>query len=177
MKEIKKTIEIVDRIVSNDGKFERRVDDLHPEEEAKAVVKAYEEKLSTVLFQRLLDRGILRLLERKHVEEKGTEEWKRQNWLEMFDGITEAYAGCVTWYKFAPRTEEDVKDLLTYIEIDSADGISDKDYLGGFGCKRSEIVPGYTYMFGCHCDGYTYIYKIKDVIQKLNDMLEHIMIM
>lgn len=179
MREIKKTVEIIDKIVSNDGKFESYVNSTHSEKMARDLVQAYEQKLSTVLFQRLLDRGILRRLESKHVEEKdrGTEEWKRQNWIKMFDGITEDYADCIIWYKFVPRTEEDVKDLLTYVEIDSESGISDKDYLGGFCCKRSEIVPGYTYMFGCHCDGYVHIYKIKEVIQKLNDMLEHIMIM
>lgn len=181
MKEIKKTVtnEVIEQIVSDDGKFKCSVGSIRTEEEARRLVEEYEQKLSTVLFQRLLDRGILKHLERKHVEDKdkGTEEWKRQNWLEMFDGIVEDYCSNIEWYKFEPRTEEDVKDLLTYVETESEGGISDTDYLGGFTCKRSEIVPDYTYVFGCHEDGYMYIYKIKEVIQKLNDMLVNIMIM
>ena len=179
MKEIKKTItnEVVEQIVSDDGKFKCSVCSIRTEEEARRLVQEYEQKLSTVLFQRLLDRGILKHLERKHVEDKESEEWKRQNYLIMFDGIVEDYCSNIEWYKFEPRTEEDVKDLLTYVETEGEGGISDTEYLGGFTCKRSEIVPDYTYMFGCHCDGYMYIYKIKEVIQKLNDMLGHIMIM
>ena len=182
MREIKKTVtsEIIEQIVSDDGKFRCSVGSIRTEEEARRLVEEYEQKLSTVLFQRLLDRGILKHLERKHVEDKdkGTEEWKRQNWLEMFDGIVEDYCANIEWYKFAPRTEEDVKDLLTYVKTEGGESlITDTEYLGGFTCKRSDIVPGCTYMFGCHCDGYAYIYKIKEVIQKLNDMLENIMIM
>lgn len=176
MQEIKK--EVVDKVVSDDGRVTKLVGDGCSIEQAKAYIKEYEDRLSTVLFQRMLDRGVLHELTWKHYYEdkdRGTPEYVRADFLELWDGIIEDYNCCLCWYKFKPTSEEDVKDILLYLDMIGC-GLNNKEYLGGFCCRREDVVAGEGYMLALRedDDNVAWLYKISDVRKRVNACLDYI---
>ena len=163
MKEIKKSIEIIDRIESEDGKVGYSIGKTgFSEEEARQKIAKYEEMASTVLFKRLVDNGVLIEL-KTHSDGSLTEEQKAENdVIGIADGITDNYCGNYTFYIYEPKTEEDIRDLLMYGKLDDEDiwFPREESYSGIIACTEKELVVGKRYLFCEHCDGYKQLYRL-----------------
>ena len=176
MKEIKKSIEVIDRIESEDGKVGYSIGKTgFSEEEARQKIAKYEKMASTVLFKRLVDNGVL--TELKHHDGELTEEQKAENdVIGIADGITDNYCGSYTFYIYEPKTEEDIRDLLTYGKLDDEDIYFPKEgsYDGIISCIEKELVVGKRYLFCEHCDGYKHLYRLDKLRERLNSWIDWI---
>lgn len=176
MKEIKKSIEIIDRIESDDGKVGYNIGKTgFSEEEARQKIAKYEVMASTVLFKRLIDNGVL--TELKHHDGELTEEQKAENdVIGIADGIADNYCGNYTFYICEPKTEEDVRDLLLYGKLDGEEIYFPKEgsYDGIIACTEKELVVGKRYLFCEHCDGYKHLYRLDKLRARLNGWIDWI---
>ena len=175
MKEIKKTVEVIERFESEDGKFGRFVSNGLPESVARAEVEKYEQSASTVLFDRMLKNGVLRKIENYAGVENKTEEQNKERDIEgICDGIVDNYCGNYFFYIFTPKTEEDIRDLLTYGKMDSEEVWFNKDenYCGLFSCRENELVVGKKYLYCEHDEGYKYLYRTDTMRNRLNDWID-----
>lgn len=172
MKEIKKSIEIIDRIESDDGKVGYIIGQTgFSEEEARQRIKKYESLASTVLFKRLVDNGVL--IELKHHDGELTKEQKAENdVIGIADGIVDNYCGNYTFYIYEPKTEEDIRDLLTYGKLDDEDVYFPKGYDGIFSCTEKELVVGKRYLFCEHDEGYKHLYRLDKLRERLNGWID-----
>jgi hypothetical protein len=175
MKEIKKSIEIIDRIESEDGKVGYSIGKTgFSEEEARQKIEKYEKMASTVLFKRLVDNGVLTEL-KTHSDGSLTEEQKAENdVIGIADGITDNYCGTYTFYIYEPKTEEDIRDLLTYGKLDDEDIYFPREdsYSGIIACTEKELVVGKRYLFCEHCDGYKHLYRLDTLRARLNGWID-----
>lgn len=181
MEVIKKTVttEVVDKVVSCDGKFTRYITDMIPFEKARIDIEEYESKLSVVLWERMIDRGVLHEVS-AHGDipnDKMTPEQKYERFLaNTIDTLVDAGCGNYGYFVFKPETEQDIVDLLTYAKTDcDAEDIwfpreEDKDIL--LSCTRSNLVPGHKYLYCEHCDGYKHLYRLDDFRAKLNKVID-----
>ena len=174
MKEIKKSIEIIDRIESDDGKVGYNIGKTgFSEEEARQKIAKYEVMASTVIFKRLIDNGVL--TELKHHDGELTEEQKAENdMIGIADGIADNYFGNYTFYICEPKTEEDVRDLIMYGKLDGEDIYFPKEdsYGGNIACTEKELVVGKRYLFCEHGDGYKHLYRLDTLRERLNGWID-----
>lgn len=176
MKEIKKSIEVIDRIESDDGKVGYEVGKCtgFTEEEARKHVAEYEKLASTVLFKRLVDRGVLTELKR-HKGDNLTDRQKAENdVIGIADGITDNYCDNYTFYIFEPKTEEDIKDLIMYGKLDDEDIWFPKEnsFSGCIACTEKQLIDGKRYLFCEHCDGYKHLYRLDKLRERLNSWID-----
>ena len=181
MEVIKKTVttEVVDKVVSCDGKFTSYISDTKPFEKAKSEVEEYESKLSVVLWERMIDRGLLHEIN-GHGDipnDKMTPEQKYERFLaNTIDTLVDSGCGNHGYFVFKPETEQDIVDLLTYAKTDSESEDmwfpreEDKDML--LSCTRGNFVPGHKYLYCEHCDGYKHLYRLDDFRAKLNKVID-----
>lgn len=173
------TTEVVEKVVSCDGKFERYVTDNIPLDKAKRDIEEYEKKVSVVLWERMVDRGLLREVKNYPSidKDKLTPEQKWEKHLYNFaDSIVDSGCGNYSYFVFSPKTEDDITDLLTYAKTDS-DG-EDIWFPGDewedtvLSCTRKNLVPGYKYLYCEHCDGYKHIYRLDMFKAKLINFVD-----
>lgn len=180
MREIKKSVEVVDRLESDDGKVGYDVGKSHSftREEAEEKIRNYEKTAGAVLFKRLLDRGVLRQIKHYLADtETLTEEQRAEKDCEgVCDGIVDNYCGNYFFYIYEPKTEEDIRDLLTYGRIDDEDIYFPKteDGLGLFTCKENELAVGRRYLFCEHNDGYKHMYRLDLLRERLNGWIDYL---
>ena len=185
MKEIKKTItsEVIDRIESDDGKFARIIGNFCTEAQARTEVENYERSASTVLFKRLVDRGVLRKIndwgvEKVQCEKEGKElaedKLRELDVHEICDGIVDNYCDNYDFYIFTPKTEEDLKDLLIYGKMDNEEIWFPKmdNCTGIFSCKENEFVVGEKYLYCEHSEGYKHLYRLDIMRKRLNGWID-----
>ena len=177
MKEIKKTVEVVKAIESEDGKFVKVVGEFCSESCAREEIRKYEESASAVLFKRLLDSGVLRKIENYAGVENKTEEQLKEKDIEgICDGIVDNYCSNFYFYIFSPKTDEDIRDLLTYGKMDSEEVWfnTDKNSCGLFSCRENELVAGKKYLYCEHDEGYKHLYRTDIMRARLNDWIDWI---
>jgi phosphoenolpyruvate synthase/pyruvate phosphate dikinase len=75
-------------------------------------------------------------------------------------------------HEFLPKTEEDIRDLLTYGKLDDEDIYFPKGYDGIFSCTEEELVVGKRYLFCEHCDGYKHLYRLDTLRARLNGWID-----
>lgn len=173
------TTEVVDKVVSCDGKFERAVCGSITLEKAQHDVEEYEKKVPVVLWERLVDRGLLREVKKYGCidMEKLTPEQRRERALyNIADTMVDSGCGNYNYFIFYPETEQDIVDLLMYAKMDN-DGEdmwfpSDDydDYI--LSCTRKNFIPGHKYLYCEHCDGYKHIYRLDLLKAKLANFVD-----
>lgn len=181
MEIIKRTVttEVVDKVVSCDGKYTRKVDELCPLEHAKMCISEYENKLSTVLWQRMIDRGLLIKID-SHPDIKKddlTPEQKHDRFLyNAIDWINDSGCSSFSYYIFKPDTEQDIVDLLTYVSSNNeTEGMyfPKEEYADeSFICTRKNIIPGHKYLYCEYSHGHNYLYRLDEFRAKLNHIID-----
>jgi len=181
MEIIKKTVttEVEEKIVSCDGKFERYITDAMPKERAQRDVEEYEKKLGTVLWQRLVDRGLIREINRYCgiPTEKLTPEqrWERAMF-HIADTMVDSGCENYNYFVFCPKTEEDIVAILTYSKAcDDGEDMwfpsdENEDYI--LSCTRKRFEPGHKYLYCEHCDGYRHLYRLDDLKIKFSKFVD-----
>jgi hypothetical protein len=125
MEVINQSREVPQYVVSADGGYTRYLSANPTEEEiqnAKQAVLDYESSAKGVIFQRLMQRGVIS--EIKSVYRKTdsdpelTDEQKLQNQaVSLLDSVLDDGCCRASYYLFTPKTEEDIKDLGIYHKL------------------------------------------------------------
>ena len=156
MEVINQTKEVPHYVVSVDGGYTRYLSSNPTEEEiqnAKQAVLDYEESAQSVIFQRLMQKGVIseiKQFSRKVDDPELTDEQKLHNEaILLLDAVLDDGCCRAEYYLFTPKTEEDIKDLgiyhklqFQYNDIYIAD--TDKDGLGRW---VHECAIGKTYVY------------------------------
>jgi hypothetical protein len=127
MEVINQTKEVPHYVISADGSYTRYLSSSPTEEEiqnAKQAVMDYEKSAQSVIFQRLMQRGVLseiKQFSRKVDDPELTDEQKLHNQaVHLLDAVMDDGCCRAEYYLFTPKTEEDIKDLGIYHKLQFA---------------------------------------------------------
>lgn len=125
MEVINQTKEVPHYVVSADGGYTRYLSSNPTEEEiqnAKQAVLDYEKSAQSVIFQRLMQKGVLseiKQFSRKVDDPELTDEQKLHNEAVLLLGAVLDDGCCrADYYLFTPKTEDDIKDLGIYHKLE-----------------------------------------------------------
>ena len=139
-------------VVSEDGRMCRSIVGKSSEEieSIKKDIRDYESSSKCVLFQRLKERGVLKLIDYERDAENhvlGNDRSEHNGMLTLMDGLFDDECGRSAYYFFLPKTEEDIKDMAIYskLQYDYCSGIDGEEhpYWRGTG----KIAAGKTYIY------------------------------
>lgn len=132
MRTVMEQVSMPRKIVSDDGKFEVSIGSVNGVpttaeiEACKKQVLEYEKSARNVLWARLLERGVLKLFKAVSPFSAGAVDMDIkpmdstvQRYIASYflDTIYEDGSDMATFYFYLPQTDDDVKDLLTYISM------------------------------------------------------------
>lgn len=125
MEVINQTKEVPHYVVSADGGYTRYLSSSPTEEEiqnAKQAVLDYEKSAQSVIFQRLMQRGVLSEIKsycrKNDSDPELTDEQKLHNQAVMLlDAVMDDSCCRANYYLFTPKTEEDIKDMCVYHKL------------------------------------------------------------
>ena len=154
--------------VSEDGQYSRTVRGMSDDEKSKVEqeIKDYEQSAKCVLFSRLKQRNVLGedLYTCKSQHDDGTplteEEKAAQNAAWLLDNIMDNGCGRSEYYILTPRTEEDIKDLCTYLKLEYPDiGVLDGSEGNDYNRNTSKIETGKQYVLQINgeCEYYSIV--------------------
>ena len=109
-------------IESEDGSIRRYISGKSAEEieQAKKDISDYEKTAKGVLFSRLIERGVLKRIERE-VDIEGhrvqVDNSEHNQMFALLDGILDDCCERSEYYFFKPKTEEDIKDMGIYVKL------------------------------------------------------------
>lgn len=125
MEVINRTKEVPHYVVSIDGGYTRYLSSNPTEEEiqnAKQAVLDYEKSAQSVIFQRLMQKGVLseiKQFSRKVDDPELTDEQKLHNEaVSLLDAVMDDGCGRSEYYLFTPKSEDDIKDLGIYHKLE-----------------------------------------------------------
>ena len=125
MEVINHTKEVPCYVVSADGSYTRYLSASPSEEEiqnAKQAVLDYEKSAQSVIFQRLMQRGVISEIKsyrrKTDADPELTDEQKLHNQaVHLLDAVMDDGCERASYYLFTPKTEEDIKDLGIYHKL------------------------------------------------------------
>jgi len=125
MEVINHTKEVPCYVVSADGSYTRYLSSNPTDEEiqnAKNAVLDYEKSAQSVIFQRLMQRGVLSEIKsyyrKTDADPELTDEQKLHNQsVRLLDAVMDDGCERANYYLFTPKTEEDIKDLGIYHKL------------------------------------------------------------
>jgi hypothetical protein len=124
MEVINQTKEVPHYVVSADGSYTRYLSSSPTDEEiqnAKQAVLDYEKSAQSVIFARLMQRGVLSEIKsycRRDSDPELTEEQKLHNQaVHLLDAVIDDDRCRAGYYLFTPKSEEDIKDLGIYHKL------------------------------------------------------------
>lgn len=155
MEVINHTKEVPHYVVSADGGYTRYLSANPTEEEiqnAKQAVLDYEKSAQSVIFARLMQRGVLseiKQFSRKVDDPELTDEQKLHNQaVSLLDAVLDDGCCRAEYYLFTPKTEEDIKDLGIYHKLQfSYNDIYIKDISGELSRWVYDCEIGKTYIY------------------------------
>lgn len=126
MEVINQTKEVPHYVVSADGGYTRYLSSNPTEEEiqnAKQAVLDYEKSAQSVIFQRLMQRGVLAEIKayrrKTDTDPELTDEQKLHNEaVGLLDAVLDDGCCRADYYMFTPKSEEDIKDLGIYHKLE-----------------------------------------------------------
>ena len=156
MEVINQTKEVPQYVVSADGGYTRYLSSNPTEEEiqnAKQAVLDYEKSAQSVIFQRLMSRGVLSQIKsyyrKTDADPELTDEQKLHNQAVNFlDSVIDDGCCRAEYYLFTPKTEEDIKDLGIYHKLQfQYNDIFIKDTSGELSRYVYDCTVGKTYIY------------------------------
>ena len=155
---MKTTKSLVDAyVVSEDGHMCRNIVGKSSEEieSIKKDIKDYESSAKCVLFQRLKERGVLKVIDKERDEENhvlGYDKSVHNGMLTLMDAMFDDGCERSAYYFFLPKTEEDVKDMAIYVKLqyDYCAGIDGEEHPYWLGTGK--IAAGKTYIYQDNSD-------------------------
>ena len=124
MKINKKSVEVINSIVSEDGTYGVYFLDGKSEEEIKQAeekVKEYEKSAAGVMFSLLMKSGAVSdRIRFKVADENGNlseEDAKFNQYLNFLDAIVEDGSENFYWRMYTPKTEEDIKNMMLFLSL------------------------------------------------------------
>lgn len=156
MEVINQTKEVPHYVVSADGSYTRYLSASPTEEEiqnAKQAVLDYEKSAQSVIFQRLMQRGVLSQItsyrRKNESDPELTAEQKLHNEaVNLLDAVMDDGWCRAEYYLFTPKSEEDIKDLGIYHKLQfQYNDIFIKDTGGELSRWVHECTVGKTYIY------------------------------
>ena len=184
MKINKKSVEVINSVVSEDGTFGIYFLEGKSEEEIKQAeekVKEYEKSASGVMFSLLKKSGAVSdRIQYKKAEEDGNlteENYKFNQYLNFLDAIVEDGCENFYWRMFTPKTEEDVKNMMLFISLKGINTFSnplseDRKKAIPYSLYARELKAGSNYIMGEQEDWYIFI-EIDKVAERVKAMADH----
>lgn len=177
-----KEIVTFQRYVSEDGQFSRSVKNLSEEEKerVKKDIKDYETSAKGVLFSRLKERNVIRLIEHTNTTEHpdGTplseSEKTAQVSAWLLDNIMDDGCTRSDYFMFMPKTEEDIQDMFKYLKLEyQYMSVPDGSETPGQYRNTLKIETGKAYilMLNTECEYYSFILPelLKERVVKMCD--------
>ena len=166
-------------IESEDGKIRRCIFGKSEEEIAKAKqdIKDYESSAKGVLFSRLMERGVLKRLERE-MDTDGhrvqVDKSEHNGNLTLLDGILDDCCERSEYYFFKPKTEEDIKDMGIYVKLrySYCSGIDGDDHPWWRSTGKVEAGKTYIYQDNCECE-YSQFISLEKLEERVSKMCKY----
>ena len=183
----KETITVETRVVSADGHFSRSISrDGSNRDSAVAEVNKYEESAKGVVFNRLVEKGVLKRVLNPKVrcdehdnilpwDKIEPELYVKKMALNALDDVIDGGSDRTKYWIFTPASEEDIRDLLVYSDIVTGSKLVSTDaskYDKYMGLGAKEIKAGKDYIFAQNdeCEWYT-IYDIDGMLSQFKSMV------
>lgn len=144
-------------VVSEDGHMHRSIVGKSSEEieNIKKDIRDYESSAKCVLFQRLKERGVLKVINKERDAENyvlGFDKSEYNGMLTLMDEMFDDGRECSAYYFFLPKTEEDIKDMAVYtkLQYNYCSGINGEEHPYWLGTGK--ITAGKTYIYQDNSD-------------------------
>ena len=163
-------------IESEDGSIRRYISGKSAEEieQAKKDIQDYESSAKGVLFSRLIERGVLKRIERE-VDIEGrrvqVDNSEHNGYFTLLDGILDDCCERSEYYFFKPKTEEDIKDMGIYVKLKYSycSGIDGDDH--PWWRSTGKIEAGKTYLYQdnqeCEYSQFISLDKLEERVSKM----------
>lgn len=167
-------------IESEDGGIRHSIIGLSGEalDKVKQDIKDYESTAKGVLFARLMERGVLKRIERETNAEGAllqVDHSELNGYFTLLDGIMDDSCERSEYYFFKPKTEEDIKDMSIYAKLKYSycSGIDGNDNPYWRGTGKIEAGKTYIYQDSTECEFSRFI-SLDKLEKRVSEMCKYL---